>query len=234
MFLFSCNPDQHQDGREKAISVAIRAHSSLELHEDKYFLLTCASLKTASRGSRQSKALRDREQEGLIFYDLEQGHQQAGSAVAILGRSYYFGPKHEDHLIGSCTAFGARAESTDIVELLDAKACPSDAAIVNSVEFMTDEESKTRRMKVKIKSMFRFPNSDYREPEKSKDSSKASGGRVQVGRQPSHGPVYVRPLCRWQVPCPLYQGSRPAAAVLVCHPVPGHGFRPRPEPGHGV
>lgn len=61
-----------------------------------------------------------------------------------------------------------------MVELLDNKACPSDAAIVNSVEFMTDEESKSRKMKVKIKSMFRFPNQDYREPEKSKDSKAVS------------------------------------------------------------
>lgn len=152
--------------------MAIRAHSALELQEDKYFLLTCSNLKTASRGSRQSKALRERESDGLVFYGLEEGHSR--SAVAILGKSYYFGPREENHIIGSCTAFGSRADTGAVVELLDSKGCPSDAAIVNSVEFMNDEDSKSRKMKVKIKSMFRFPNQDFREPEKSKESKASS------------------------------------------------------------
>jgi hypothetical protein len=166
-----------KDGREKAVSIAIRAHSSLELQEDKYFLLTCSNIKTASKGQRTSKALRDREQEGLLFYDLEAGHSTR--PVAILGKSYYFGPKEINHIIGSCVAFGSTPDSTSVVELLDNKGCPSDAAIVNSVEFMTrDTESSEpdaevlkggRIMKVKIKSMFRFPNKDFKKEESTKD-----------------------------------------------------------------
>jgi len=120
--------------------------------------------------------LRDRE-EGLVFYDLEQGHSTR--SVAILGKSYYFGPKEENHIIGSCVAFGANPDLSSIVELLDGKGCPSDAAIVNSVEFMNREVESAepdaevinkspggRIMKVKIKSMFRFPNKDFKQEAK--------------------------------------------------------------------
>lgn len=176
--------------------MAIRAHSSLELQEDKYFLLTCSNLKTASRGSRQSKALREKEQDGLVFYDLEEGH--ITSNVAILGKPYYFGPKEDEHIIGSCTAFGSRADPGSVVELLDNKACPTDAAIVNSAEFMGDGESKSRKMKVRIKSMFRFPNQDFREPEKSKDSKASRSSSIEKDEKWSDNRVTVQ--CT-SVPC---------------------------------
>lgn len=175
-----------KDGREKAVSIAIRAHSSLELQEDKYFLLTCSNIKTATKGSRTSKALRDKQQDGLIFYDLEAGHTTR--PVAILGKSYYFGPKEDNHIIGSCVAFGSIPDPNSVVELLDNKGCPSDAAIVNSVEFTNREESTEpdaevitkspgggRIMKVKIKSMFRFPNKDFKKTEE--ENKKDAKGR---------------------------------------------------------
>ena len=153
------------------MSIAVRAHSALELQDDKYFLLTCNNLKVATKGSRTSKSLfgREKEDEGLIFYELEKGH--ATRPVAILGKGYYFGPKEENHLIGSCVAFGATGDTKgSLVELLDSKGCPSDAAIVNSVEFNRDTEgdgeSKGRKMRVKIKSMFRFPSQDYKKSSK--------------------------------------------------------------------
>ena len=118
-----------------------------------------------------------------MFYDLEAGHSTR--PVAILGKGYYFGPKETNHIIGSCVAFGSVPDPSSVVELLDSKGCPSDAAIVSSVEFMTKETESSepdaevlkggRVMKVKIKSMFRFPNKDFKKEDSGKDNKRKSG-----------------------------------------------------------
>lgn len=136
--------------------------------------------------------------------------------VAILGKSYYFGPKEENHFIGSCIAFGSAPDPSSVVELLDNKGCPSDAAIVNSAEFKTSEGGTGRFMKVKIRSMFRFPNQDYRNGKESSPQIKASNRRKGGGRDDSDSeePIWTDNLVTIQctaVPCGGSGGNASAA-----------------------
>lgn len=178
--------NQQQDGREKAVSIAVRAHSQIELQDDKYFLLTCSNLKSDSQ--RRSKSLfREKESEGLIIYDLEKGHSTR--SVAVLGKSYYFGPRQANHMIGNCIAFGSTTNSEkgsdNVVQLLDSRGCPSDELIIEVVtnkdedhsESDVDIEPNQRVLKYKIKSMFRFPNKDF-----VGNSVSSGGGKNSAGR----------------------------------------------------
>ena len=167
------------------MSIAVRAHTSLELQDDKYFLLTCSNMKSDSQ--RRSKSLfREKESEGLIIYDLEKGHSTR--SVAVLGKSYYFGPREPNHMIGNCIAFGSTTDSekgsSNVVQLLDSRGCPSDETIIEVVSNRDTEHSESdveiepnqRVLKYKIKSMFRFPNKDFNQGSNT-IGAKNSGGR---------------------------------------------------------
>lgn len=115
----------------------------------------------------------------MIIYDLEKGHSTR--SVAILGKSYYFGPRESNHLIGNCIAFGSTTDPENVVQLLDSRGCPSDETIIEVVSNKSDpdhEESDVelgqQTLKYKIKSMFRFPN--RHSPNSIPGSSKESGG----------------------------------------------------------
>merc|ERR1719266_3071085 len=141
-----CGVFINEKSEERSVAVAVRIHKTLELADDKYYMITCGKAGFQNQENKTS----------LVSLELMREGRKVQQVV--YGREYML-RAHISHYDGSfgmtvrrCFSF---SDLNTTVELVDGRGCP-DPAIMSQFSY----DSLTGTAQARLFSMFKFPESN--------------------------------------------------------------------------
>jgi len=141
-----CGVFVNKDTEERSVAVAVRIHRTLELADDKYYMITCGKAGFQNQNNKTSLVTLQLLREGRKVQQV------------VYGREYML-RAHISHYDGSfgmkvrrCFSF---SDMNTTVQLVDGSGCP-DPAIMSQFSY----DSLTGTAQAKLFSMFKFPESN--------------------------------------------------------------------------